>query len=89
MKAGQHDHIFASYMNLVAPSSTQGISTVSDMNWQIVGTPDLNSDGKPDILWRNTSGGQLALWYMNGVSFVSGQGVSTVADQNWQIVGLR
>jgi hypothetical protein len=37
------------------------------------GSPhDFNSDGKPDILWRNTATGQNAVWYMNGVTFTSG-----------------
>lgn len=38
---------------------------------------DFNSDGRADLVWRNTVTGQQALWFMNGVSpintiFISG-----------------
>jgi FG-GAP-like repeat/FG-GAP repeat len=51
---------------------------------------DLNGDGMPDILWRNTSTGQLYAWLMNGVTQSSGTFLtpSAVADQNWQVRGI-
>ena len=48
---------------------------------------DFNSDGKPDILWRNTATGENAYWYMNGTTLLTGAVLLTVADLNWTIVG--
>ncbi len=33
---------------------------------------DFNTDGKPDILWRNTSTGDNYVWYMNGIARAGG-----------------
>ena len=33
---------------------------------------DFNSDGKTDILWRNTATGENAYWYMNGTTLLTG-----------------
>jgi hypothetical protein len=75
------------YMNGAAFVSSVGISTVSDLNWQVAGVADFNNNGKPDILWRHASTGQVALWYMNGASYASSTGIATV-DTNWQIAGV-
>jgi hypothetical protein len=39
-------------------------------SWRLVGTGDLNGDGKSDILWQN-SGGDVGIWEMNGTSIIS------------------
>jgi hypothetical protein len=75
------------------------LKTVPDLNWVIVGTADFNGDGKPDILWKNTSLGMTVavVWYMDGVTlnnwsyynngtyamYVPGQ-----AGLPWNLVGL-
>jgi hypothetical protein len=63
--------------------------SVVDPVWNVVGTPDLDGDGKPDILWRNQQTGQLVYWFMNGVVRKPG-GVGTltpsVVDPVWEIV---
>ena len=33
---------------------------------KIAGTGDFNKDGKPDILWQNTTSGARQIWIMNG-----------------------
>jgi subtilisin family serine protease len=58
--------------------------------WRIEGTGDFNNDGRPDLLWRNYSTGELAVWYMgltNGsIALVSGQFMTpTVADTQWRV----
>jgi hypothetical protein len=54
----------------------------------IRGHVDFNADGKPDLLWRNTSTGQNAVWYMNGVTMISGALLPTLGDLDWSIVGV-
>src|SRR5207253_2608773 len=34
--------------------------------WKIVGTTDLNADGKSDLIWQNTPTGDVSVWYLNG-----------------------
>jgi hypothetical protein len=41
------------------------------LQWQIAGVADMNSDSKPDLIWRNTSTGQLYYWLMNGLTLSS------------------
>ena len=49
---------------------------------------DFNSDGKPDILWRNLSSGENYIWYLNGVAVLGGGSLPLVADQSWKVVGV-
>ena len=35
--------------------------------WKVVGTPDLDGDGNPDLLWHNQTTGQLVYWLLDGV----------------------
>jgi hypothetical protein len=37
----------------------------------IQGVGDFNGDGKSDILWRNSTTGQVYLWFINGTTFAS------------------
>jgi hypothetical protein len=37
-----------------------------------VRTGDFNGDGFDDILWRNTSTGQVVVWFVNGTSVIGG-----------------
>jgi hypothetical protein len=47
---------------------------------------DLDGDGKSDLLWRNSTTGQDAIW--RGASSASQQTVPTVADLNWKVAAL-
>ncbi len=44
------------------------ISQVSDLNWRVAGTGDLNGDGMPDIVWQHVVDGWVAVWLMKGNS---------------------
>jgi len=48
---------------------------------------DFNDDRRTDILWRNRSTGQSAVWLMKGTDLVSDASLLPVADANWEIVG--
>ena len=47
---------------------------------------DFNSDGHPDILWRNESTGEIKIWLMNGTVLSNSVSLRTVPDPNWKIV---
>ncbi|PSB34445.1 Calx-beta domain-containing protein [Stenomitos frigidus] len=74
-------------LNNLTLQSAYYIPSVSDLNWQIVGTADFNRDSKPDLLWRNRMTGENAVWQLNGSSLQSSYYIPRIADQNWQIVG--
>ena len=46
---------------------------------------DFNGDGKADILWRNTTTGETAIWFINGTTVTSTASVGTVPT-TWSIV---
>ena len=54
--------------------------------WKIVQTPDLDGDGKSDILWWNSSTGQVYAMLMNGATVTQAGFVYTEADTSWRIV---
>lgn len=48
---------------------------------------DLDSDGKPDLLWRNAATGSAFAWFMNGLTLASDAPVTTI-DPSWQVQGV-
>jgi hypothetical protein len=59
-------------------------------------TPDFNNDSRPDLLWRNTSSGEDAVWVLNYDTTSADTGftldsktsfILPIQDQNWKIVG--
>ena len=51
------------------------------LDWDIAGTGDFNNDGYADILWRNHTTGDVAIWLMNGTSISSGAIVANVSSR--------
>jgi hypothetical protein len=49
---------------------------------------DFNADSISDVLWYNTSGGQVVNWLLNGASVIGG-GSPGAAGSPWGIVGQR
>jgi N-acetylneuraminic acid mutarotase len=62
--------------------------TISDPNWQIVGTGDFNGDGNSDILWRNQQLGKTIVWLMNGSTLDQWHYVLPDISSDWNIVGV-
>ena len=63
---------------------------VTDTNWQIQAVGDLNGDGQPDLLWRETAVGWVTAWLMNGLTL--NQSVDLSPGQvavNWRISAPR
>ena len=51
------------------------------------GVGDFDGDGKSDILWRNSTTGQVYLWFMNGTTITS-SGSVTYVSSDWVIQGV-
>ena len=54
---------------------------VADLHWQPVGTPDLNGDGKADLIWHNATSGETSTWLMNGAHRQPG----LLTDAIWRV----
>jgi len=72
--------------------TSQGNVVAPDASWNVAGIADFNSDGKTDILWRNSSGA-LALWQMDGSAVMASnaltcQGNAVAPDASWNIAGI-
>ncbi len=57
------------------------------LDWEIIGTGNFHGDGNEDILWRNTSTGEVYIWQMNGTTITSMGSPGTV-DLGWEIKGI-
>jgi FG-GAP-like repeat len=51
--------------------------------WRIVGTNDMNGDGKADIVWHNSSTGETQIWFMDGFHLI---GRATVVAENGKAI---
>jgi hypothetical protein len=77
--------------NALADGAYIGATVASDVDWRIVGTGDLNRDGRRDLVWRNRRTGQIGMWFLNGLTLI-GSGLLNppgVADLNWSIVSTK
>jgi hypothetical protein len=51
-------------MNGTAKRNELALETDANLNWTIVGTADMDSDGYVDLLWRNSVTGENRVWLM-------------------------
>ncbi|MGZ8269479.1 MAG: hypothetical protein ACXW20_18645, partial [Burkholderiales bacterium] len=49
-------------------------------------TGDYDGDGKADVLWRNMSTGDNAIWLMDGATVIDQRSIPAVPDMGWQAV---
>ena len=54
--------------------------------WKIVAAADFNGDGSPDILFKNSSTGEIGIWTMSGTT-ITGWIVLPPVIPAWEIVG--
>jgi hypothetical protein len=57
-----------------------------DTQWQLVSMADFDGDGYPDILWQNTSTGEIVIWYMNSTTIKGAAVVMNIAPV-WHVAG--
>ncbi len=69
-------------------ASTNLINQISDPEWEISGTGDLDGDGDTDILWRHKISGANWIYLMNSSSISNQFPLNTVADTDWKIAGI-
>jgi hypothetical protein len=63
------------------------VSYVSS-GWNIAGIGDFNGDGKADILWRNSTTGQVYIWLMNGTTIDEQREPRQPVSSDWSIAGV-
>ena len=57
-----------------------------DLRWKVVGTADMNGDGKMDLVWQSPSTGELVAWMMNGLASTTITRLNPAAtNANWRI----
>ncbi len=63
---------------------------VSDANWEIAGTGDMNGDGHTDILLHNSVADQMVAWYMDGAGKILSEALvgRELVDRSWQIAAI-
>jgi len=76
--------------NHVNPPTTTGvIASGVPLAWKIVGIGDVDGDGKADMVWRNTSTGDVAVWLGNGMNPPTTTGViASGVPAAWVIVNI-
>jgi FG-GAP-like repeat len=63
------------------------VSPNPGLAWKAVGTGDFNGDGDSDILFQNTSTGQVSIWEMKGNKLIGGGPVSPNPGPSWHAIG--
>jgi YD repeat-containing protein len=61
--------------------------SVGGHDWKIRGVADMNSDGKPDLIWQHLADGWISTWLMNGTTLIDAFLLSPaqVSDPAWVI----
>ena len=76
--------------NVIWPAANRGnqisITSVTDVNWQIVGIGNFDDDPRSDIVWRHAVTGGNAIWL--SANRATQRSIVTVTNRNWKIAGV-
>ena len=64
-----------------------GAFTVRQDPPAVASNGDFNSDGKPDVIWRNESNGQNLAWFVSNLGQIGYAYFPSQTDPNWKLVG--
>ena len=62
------------------------VATVANLAWRVAGVGDFDGDTRSDILWRNSSTGQNAIWRSSNVT--TQLRAATVSHLDWKVVAV-
>jgi FG-GAP-like repeat len=70
-----------------------GSAVKADSSWSVAGVGDFNGEGDADVLWRQSSTGNLQEWLMNGSTIESTspltyQGNAVTPNSSWSVAGV-
>ncbi len=75
------------FMNGATRDPNSGaLPMMPNADWTVVGSGDFDGSGKTDLLWRNLSTGQNAIWFMSGTSLTPNQQTLISVNANWSVV---
>src|SRR5206468_11812856 len=77
-------NVYQSSSQLAAGSGVNGVS-----GWKVVAAGDFNGDGKPDIVWQNSTTWDVTVWYMTGAGGNVYQGNWNYLAQGSVVAGWR
>jgi hypothetical protein len=86
----QTGQIYIWEMNGTTIASVGSVATLApSTGWVIQGVGDFNGDGKADILFQNSTSGEVYIWLMNGMTII-GQGTpgTEAPGSGWSIEGV-
>ena len=70
-----------------AARSSESALTAASLNpvWALASVDDFDGDGKSDLLWQNSTNGQLYVWYMDRGVLVD-EGYIAMASTPWRVI---
>ena len=79
------------YMNGATRLSTGALAGAAPLatTWKLAATADFSHDGRPDLLWRNSSTQKLSIWTLSGATYLGAYAPNPdqAVDANWEVVG--
>lgn len=69
-----------------SPAGGGLVATEPNAAWRIVGTPDLDGDGRADLLWWNNATGQVYAMWMAGPAILAEGFLYSEPNTSWRIV---